>query len=383
MKRISILCFILTPFLSIGCYCVGKSSVSEALDNADKVFLGKVLSSKSFIVEEPNLPKGMELRKMEYLFLIKYEYKGFFSKDSIKIITGLGSGDCGIRFKNDKEYIVYATVSDKYFGKGKTVDKFFTTNVCTRTCLSNPKEKKEIIHSKYYSHLNYLSNTLPENLSKVEVPKILTTNPFTVDSKNNYSLTIDSYLDSLTVRVYNKWGNRISSLKFDSINKGDLNVNPSIASFKDSLDLENIVFVIVNYWSNGIEFSENAPTYLSWRAPEENIAETDSLVELKHDSCSISIPRVCGNPFKDGSSDEFSFWSDCNLDSMVITAYEFTGKQIGVMYLDSVSAGSIDAEGLISIYKDATFDQKNVYIIIHYWIDDVDYLEKGVATLFW
>jgi hypothetical protein len=71
------------------------------------------------------------------------------SRDTVEIYTGLGGGDCGVRFEIGKEYIVYGKKST-YFGqknndftfpKGKNI---FWTDICSRTTLKNSLETTAI-----------------------------------------------------------------------------------------------------------------------------------------------------------------------------------------------------------------------------------------------
>ena len=69
----------------------------------------------------------------------------------ISIITGIGGGDCGYNFKEDKSYIVYAQkqpyiLIDSFNDENKTSFKshdeiLFETNVCTGTTDQVTKEE--------------------------------------------------------------------------------------------------------------------------------------------------------------------------------------------------------------------------------------------------
>ncbi len=51
-----------------------------------------------------------------YDLLVQDIYKGKITNDTLTIYTGLGGGDCGIRFEIGKKYIVYGE-KETYFGQ--------------------------------------------------------------------------------------------------------------------------------------------------------------------------------------------------------------------------------------------------------------------------
>jgi hypothetical protein len=136
------------PFNTKACSCIGENTVEKEVHKSDVVFTGKVLSKNVFTVNDNNLPTGLIVKKAEYTILVTKLYKGVLVSDTIKIITGVGSGDCGYEFLIGFEYIIYSVYSEKYFESGQKVDKFFHTDICSRT---RRIEKKELRKIKRYS----------------------------------------------------------------------------------------------------------------------------------------------------------------------------------------------------------------------------------------
>lgn len=56
-------------------------------------------------------------------------YKGKVNDPTLKIITGIGKGDCGYIFKLNNNYIIYC----KSKVVGFSVNKYFYTSICSRT----------------------------------------------------------------------------------------------------------------------------------------------------------------------------------------------------------------------------------------------------------
>ncbi len=137
------LCIIHTTS-SKACSCVGLRSIKEEVRVSDVVFTGVVLSKRTFNVNDSISMGGFIIQNAEYSILVTKRLKGLIQKDTIKIITGIGGGDCGFPFLIGNEYIVYANFSTKYFQQGKKVDLFLTTNSCKRTKIKTKKEVRKI-----------------------------------------------------------------------------------------------------------------------------------------------------------------------------------------------------------------------------------------------
>jgi|SRR5690606_6646742 len=142
--RLILVLIICCPSIVFSCTCEGEESVKEAIQNSDVVFLGKVLSKNIIEIKDENLPTNYSLKKAKYVLLITKIYKGVVINDSLSIITGLGSGDCGFEFEVGLDYIVYSKYSNKYFERGIEVDEFLSTDICSRTILNQKCELKKV-----------------------------------------------------------------------------------------------------------------------------------------------------------------------------------------------------------------------------------------------
>jgi len=134
----------------LACSCIGQRTVEEEIKHADAVVVGTVLSKQLITLTDstmlkmfPNdttmLNSSMSKKTIaRYDFLVENIYKGKITSDTLTIYTGLGGGDCGIRFEIGKKYIVYGE-NETYFGQVNNDFKFpkakntFWTYNCLRT----------------------------------------------------------------------------------------------------------------------------------------------------------------------------------------------------------------------------------------------------------
>ena len=108
----------LTRADAVGCSCLWTPSVSQALSEAQAVFVGRVVSKRpttrgTFWETSPG--------EFAYEFRVERSWKGV-TGPSVIILTGAGGGDCGWPFELGGRYLVYAHDSEG-----------LRTNICTRT----------------------------------------------------------------------------------------------------------------------------------------------------------------------------------------------------------------------------------------------------------
>ena len=126
--------------------------MKKEIEKTDVVFTGKIISRK--IYEEKNeYNENLNFTQVEYQVLIIERLKGEIVTDTLTIYTGLGNGDCGIKFQIGKSYIIYSNYEDEHFNNGKKVQKYLSTNICTRTIEYESKEYKKI--RKYAKRKGY------------------------------------------------------------------------------------------------------------------------------------------------------------------------------------------------------------------------------------
>lgn len=106
------------PAETSACSCAELPTVAEELEQSEAVFSGKVIE----ITEKK--AKGYMTKSV--LFEVTNTWKGL-EQSQVIITTGLGGGDCGFRFIEGQEYLVYANESDMYG------EKSLTTIMCDRT----------------------------------------------------------------------------------------------------------------------------------------------------------------------------------------------------------------------------------------------------------
>lgn len=154
------------------CSCKGQSTVEEEVKHVDAVVVGTVLSKQLITLTDSTVlkmvPKDTTMRKssMSILTIARYDlliqdiYKGKITNDTLTIYTGLGGGDCGIRFEIGKKYIVYGVnetylgLINNYFKFPKGINTFWTYN-CLRT---SPYFQDEITEIEKYTKIKYIDN---------------------------------------------------------------------------------------------------------------------------------------------------------------------------------------------------------------------------------
>ena len=163
-KIVIILTFLLltsTIGQSFACSCIGQSTVQEEVKHADAVVVGTILKKQIIALANPELlelfPNDTAIQNepmnkiniARYDFLVEAVYKGEITKDTLAIYTGIGNGDCGIRFETGKKYIVYGE-AETYFGRVNNNFKFpktkntYWTYSCLRTTIYYQDEITEI-----------------------------------------------------------------------------------------------------------------------------------------------------------------------------------------------------------------------------------------------
>ncbi|MCC9019919.1 hypothetical protein [Flavobacterium lipolyticum] len=145
MKNTMIFLFFYCPSIVLACSCIGKSMINSEIKKTDVLFLGKVLSKKIFSMKIEYLPEEFYPKKIEYKVLVTKKYKGNIITDTLKIVTGIGSGDCGFNFLIDHSYIIYGMYSEKRLESREKVNEFIETDICTRTRLYECLEEKKIV----------------------------------------------------------------------------------------------------------------------------------------------------------------------------------------------------------------------------------------------
>jgi hypothetical protein len=119
--RVYLFRFIFNRILPAGsnaCSCAELPTAAEEIERSDAIFSGKVMEIKEKKV------KGYFTKKV--LFGVTNTWKGM-DESQVIITTGEGGGDCGFRFIEGQEYLVYAKQSDMYGAKS------LTTIMCDRT----------------------------------------------------------------------------------------------------------------------------------------------------------------------------------------------------------------------------------------------------------
>ena len=106
--------------------------LGKAIDSADMVITGKVLSRDRFTKKDGMLTEYISTN-VKYKILVIKKHKGKTINNIQTIVTGPNDGgDCGYPFELGKTYTIYAHIYPVIV-KGKKVNQFFQTSICTRT----------------------------------------------------------------------------------------------------------------------------------------------------------------------------------------------------------------------------------------------------------
>ena len=145
----------------LACSCIGRRTVQEEVKHSDAVLVGSIINKEMLTLTDSILlqlflndttMKNSPMANMtiaRYEMLISSYYKGKITSDTVSIYTGIGGGDCGIRFQIGEKYIVYGE-NKTYFGQLNNDFKFpreknaFWTYNCLRTMLFDQDEITEI-----------------------------------------------------------------------------------------------------------------------------------------------------------------------------------------------------------------------------------------------
>lgn len=123
-------------YRAMACSC-RPLTVKEAYDNAGLVVVGKVISIKyntepgtavSKPVEQMTIQEKYQHGISEKVITvqIKSRLKGKEQGKIIEVTTGLGGGDCGVYFEENKNYIIYAYAKEGHSGQ-------YGTGICSTT----------------------------------------------------------------------------------------------------------------------------------------------------------------------------------------------------------------------------------------------------------
>ncbi len=129
---------------SIACNCMGeKSTVKKAVKSANVLFVGRVLTKEKIYPAKGNDKIDSILANSYYRYKYTLQvitlYKGKRGTQTIEVVSGKGSGDCGYLFEEGETYIVYANTT-KYKINNKNIGTYLTTDICTRTCKNQYEE---------------------------------------------------------------------------------------------------------------------------------------------------------------------------------------------------------------------------------------------------
>jgi len=137
---------------SRACSCI-EQSVIEAVDRAEVVFVGRVISRNvtgdytGVGLSEIRDTSRSGLLGLRYPAIAKIVidkmYKGKVESDTIVVVSSSSSSECGYYLEVGKTYVVYAGTSSRFkliapVGEGDA--RVFSTHICTRTTKWNQEE---------------------------------------------------------------------------------------------------------------------------------------------------------------------------------------------------------------------------------------------------
>ena len=129
---LTFIAFVLSSSLSHCCTCIGDVTVREEVKRSDVIVIGKVLSKKILTITDSIFPTK-QVYFADYSVYVLRNYKGKTVGNTIRVVSGVGGGDCGFEFETGGAYIIYCSYKDRYYPLGDGVDRFLYTNICRRT----------------------------------------------------------------------------------------------------------------------------------------------------------------------------------------------------------------------------------------------------------
>lgn len=128
--------------MAFSCTCIGEIKLRREIKNTDLIVVGKILSKKILQeVSNEQTDQRFLIRTAEYTVLIENVLKGMATHDTLKIHTGIGSGDCGYVFETGKKYIIYSNITQSSL---LNTEQYYTS-ICTRTALFSDAKLNKIL----------------------------------------------------------------------------------------------------------------------------------------------------------------------------------------------------------------------------------------------
>ena len=115
--------FMSFPLTTYACTCVDIGPPCQSYWASPVVFSGRAVDVRTIREEVPKPGSGSFRFHVEALFSVSAEYRGKLGP-TVELVTGAGGGDCGYKFEEGREYLVYAY---------KEKDGALSTGICTPT----------------------------------------------------------------------------------------------------------------------------------------------------------------------------------------------------------------------------------------------------------
>lgn len=143
------------------CTCIGSESLREAYLRSDLVVKGTIVYKEKIDIKYLSIPTlNYFMYKYSMVVDTAYNPESTYKKgDTLLVISGTGTGDCGFDFKVNNEYIVYGVWFESDWGKmneqvleGADDEKYLYTDICRRTKRVTEEELQLLVTflSKYY-----------------------------------------------------------------------------------------------------------------------------------------------------------------------------------------------------------------------------------------
>jgi hypothetical protein len=148
MKQILLFITVLLLFKSsYCCTCIGECTFEKEYKRSSVILTGKIFLKKTIIAKDSLMPL-IKIQRAEYTIRVTKLYKGKIETNLLKIITGMGGGDCGFEFRKGSEYIIYCSYENKYYEQGEIVNRFLNTDICRRTRLIADKNELKLLNKQ-------------------------------------------------------------------------------------------------------------------------------------------------------------------------------------------------------------------------------------------
>lgn len=139
-----IVCFATYEGWGYGYIDCPKKSIKEAVEQADIIFTGRILTQEAFSSPDTSsMGNPFSYRMIKYLVSCEKLFKGDWKSDTIVVVSD-DELPGGYKFTVGEQYIIYCEHAYSNLDPSHPEERKFITSICDRTRNINEKEIKRI-----------------------------------------------------------------------------------------------------------------------------------------------------------------------------------------------------------------------------------------------